>query len=294
MICNICNKEIDGIKSGAHKRWCGHVSKKSVIVENKCKCGKVFETKEYRPRRHCSASCASKFSMTQEVRQKISKSRSKYLKDNPDAHPWKNKSKHNSEPCERFKQFLRKNDVSFMSEVSPVDGRYFSIDIAFPEEKVGIEINGNQHYNSDKSLKKYYKERHELIESAGWRLFEIHYSQCFSEDRMSKILQHIKASAHIEYIYDFEIIKKQDNRKHGTWKDAGVARKLLWDKEQEQHISAVQNSGIDFSKFGWVGKVALIINQKPQKVKNWMIRIMPEFYNKECFKRRVPNRANIE
>lgn len=28
----------------------------------------------------------------------------------------------------------------------PLDDRSFSLDIAFPEKKIGIEVNGNQHY----------------------------------------------------------------------------------------------------------------------------------------------------
>ena len=49
-----------------------------------------------------------------------------------------------------------------------------NIDIAFPDIKLGIEINGNQHYNSDGTLKDYYQERHNLIEEAGWKLLEVH------------------------------------------------------------------------------------------------------------------------
>ena len=47
-------------------------------------------------------------------------------------------------------------------------------------------------------------------------------------------------------------------------------------------------SGIDFSKFGWVQKVSEKTGIKPQKVSYWMKRICPEFYEKECFKRKTP------
>jgi 5-methylcytosine-specific restriction endonuclease McrA len=58
-----------------------------------------------------------------------------------------------------------------------------------------------------------------------------------------------------------------------------------WEKEQEKYIELVINSEIDFNKLGWVTKVGKIINQKPQKVKKWMERIMPDFY-KKCYKRK--------
>ena len=39
------------------------------------------------------------------------------------------------------------------------DGRFFSIDIAFPDEKIGIEVNGNQHYDlcQEEINRTYYK-----------------------------------------------------------------------------------------------------------------------------------------
>ena len=60
--------------------------------------------------------------------------------------------------------------------------RYFSIDIAFPDKKIGIEINGNQHYDSSGELKKYYRERHNLIEEKGWKLLEFHFKEIYKEE----------------------------------------------------------------------------------------------------------------
>ena len=45
-------------------------------------------------------------------------------------------------------------------------------------------------------------------------------------------------------------------------------------------IDMVLNSDIDFSKRGWSKQVAILLNKQPQKVKSWMSRYMPEFYNK--------------
>lgn len=289
MICKKCNKEIVGKKAGPHKRWCGHESKKYLKIKRTCKlCKKDFLTSYNRPSKTCSLSCSSKLSMTDEVKEKISKSRKIFLKKNPDKHTWKKKNKHTSDPCERFKAFLRKNDVSFQSEVQPLRERFFSIDIAFPEEKIGIEINGNQHYNSDKSLKQYYQNRHDLIEESGWKIFEIHYSQCFSDEKMMRILTHIRNNAQLDFVYEFEIVRKKNREnKYGSWEDAGLARRLKWESSQQQYIDKIKNSGIDYSKFGWVGQVSSIIGQKPQKVKKWMLRIMPEFYHQKCFKRKT-------
>lgn len=83
----------------------------------------------------------------------------------------------------------------------------------------------------------------------------------------------------------------RDNKKQQKQKELEEKRKLKQDK-REQHIEQIRqqllNSDIDFSKFGWVGKAAIIINITPQKVNQWMKRNMLEFYNNNCFKRRGP------
>lgn len=49
---------------------------------------------------------------------------------------------------------------------------------------------------------------------------------------------------------------------------------------RNQHlVELVINSDIDFSSTGWSKKVAVLINKRPQKVKYWMTRYMPDLYN---------------
>lgn len=69
---------------------------------------------------------------------------------------------------------MLKNNIIFIEEYKPLNDRLFSIDIAFPDKMIGIEINGNQHYDIEGNLKPYYQNRHELIETAGWTLLEFH------------------------------------------------------------------------------------------------------------------------
>jgi hypothetical protein len=130
---------------------------------------------------------------TEETKKKISEARKKYLKENG-GNPWVNKTMvKTSPPCENFKNFLRSKGITFEEEFMPLKhkNRFFSIDIAFPDKKIGIEINGNQHYNSDRSLAKYYQERHNLIVAEGWILFEIPSKRCFSEESMNQVLNEI-------------------------------------------------------------------------------------------------------
>lgn len=113
------------------------------------------------------------FNHTEESKLKMSISRKKLLKENPKIHNWKLNDKFKSRPCENFKNQLNKMCISYIEKMSVSDDRFFSMDIALPEYKIGIEINGNQHYNRDGTLKEYYQKRHDYIKSLGWNIHEI-------------------------------------------------------------------------------------------------------------------------
>ena len=68
--------------------------------------------------------------------------------------------------------------------------------------RIGIEINGNQHYESDGTLKKYYNDRHNLIESSGWKLYELHYSICYDKDVVLNVINNIEENN--KDIFDFD------------------------------------------------------------------------------------------
>lgn len=126
---------------------------------------------------------------SKETKEMLSQKRKEWLKNNPDKHPWRNKDKFQSKPCEKVKEYLRVNDISFISEYNPnIPERFFSIDIAIPDKMIAIEINGNQHYTREGNLKPYYQERHDLLESNGWKVFEIHYSHCFHLEKFDNFL----------------------------------------------------------------------------------------------------------
>ena len=61
--------------------------------------------------------------------------------------------------------------------------------------------------------------------------------------------------------------------------------KQEYETKQQPLIEKVLNSDIDFSKFGWVCKVAKLTGMKSQKVNHWMKRFLPELYQKQCFKK---------
>lgn len=123
-----------------------------------------------------------------ETKRKISESRTRYLSENPDKHPWKTNNKFTSKPCEHLKKTLRNVGYVFEEEFKVLPNRHFSVDIAFVDKKIGIEINGNQHYDASGNLLPYYQNRHDLIVDTGWTLHEVHYSKSYDIVYISNLI----------------------------------------------------------------------------------------------------------
>ena len=83
-----------------------------------------------------------------------------------------------------------------------------------------------------------------------------------------------------------EFGKIKNNKLHG-----GNGNGLGWEAEKKRRcddaivrnaadVIKVKESGIDFTKFGWVRQVAKLINKHPQKINGWVKKYAPEIY--EC------------
>jgi hypothetical protein len=152
---------------------------------------------------------------TEETKRMMSEKRKLFLKNNPDKHPWRSNKKFVSVPCEQVKDFLKAEGLEFTPEAMPLyPDRNFAVDIAFPEKKICIDINGNQHYNSDKTLKPYYQERKDLLIAAGWKCYDYHYSLAYNPDKLKEIAETIKNDIALDTIsYSFELRTRKRNPK---------------------------------------------------------------------------------
>ncbi len=63
-----------------------------------------------------------------------------------------------------------------------------------------------------------------------------------------------------------------------------------YNERQQPIIEKLINSDIDFTRYGWVTPAAEIIGIQSQKVKGWMLRNIPDFYENNCYKRNPPKR----
>lgn len=142
-----------------------------------------------------------------EVREKISISRRDWLLRNPDKHPWKKNDKFLSIPCEILKNRLSIEGINFISEYSPLSDRNYSIDILIVDKLIGIEVNGNQHYDKNGKLKEYYENRKNDIEKVGLSLIDIHYSKVFDDKFLLELILFIQNK---KDKLEFDFIKKDD------------------------------------------------------------------------------------
>jgi very-short-patch-repair endonuclease len=219
--------------------------------------------------------------LSDERKENISKHRKKWLKENPDKHPWRNSNKFISIPCEQLKEYLRSINIEFVEEALISDSKNYSVDILIPSKNLILEINGNQHYNRDGSLKEYYKNRHDHITSLGWKVLEIHCSMAFNHKLIKDL---IELEHYASKIIPFRF-REPKKRKYGTSKDYANAMQKKWLDDNLHYIKLIQESEIDFSKQGWVTKISYLLNIPVQKVNVWMKRLMPDFYETSCFKR---------
>jgi len=116
-------------------------------------------------------------------------------------------------------------------------------------------------------------------------MLDFYNDKCYKKN-ITKKLKHINKNI-IKINYDIEDIVLKQQPKYGTREQYFNNAKINYDIEQQKYIDLIKNSDINFTKFGWVNKVSIIINQKPQKVNNWMKKYMLDFYNEKCFKRQV-------
>lgn len=164
---------------------------------------RIFDKNSIQIRNMSEANKGKKHPHSEESKFKISERRKQYFKENPDKHPWKKSDKFKSVPCENFKKVLTEMGIKFIPEMSVCDNRFFSVDVGIPQHKIAIEINGNQHYERDGSLKDYYKQRHDYITDLGWKVYEFHYSICFDEEVIKKTIENVLEGSEL-FDFDYE------------------------------------------------------------------------------------------
>lgn len=131
---------------------------------------------------------------TKEAIKKSTEAILKWLED-PEHKPTWSK---NSPPCNYLKDKLAEAGYNYVEELQPLRDekikRYFAIDIAFPEKKVGIEVNGNMHYENGSNhtvLKPYYLMREKVLNDNGWELLQLWFKDAYKPEKVFNWLKEV-------------------------------------------------------------------------------------------------------
>jgi len=150
--CIYCKKNIEEFnKFTGHMQWCEMNPRREEIMLNKKRkeSGKV---------------------LSEETKKKISISRIKYLKENPDKVPYLlNHSSKISYPEETIIKYL--NLYNIKGWIFQMQFSIYKLDFAFPEYKLDVEIDGATH-NTEK-VKKIDARRDLFLAENGWRVLRI-------------------------------------------------------------------------------------------------------------------------
>lgn len=212
-----------------------------------------------------SKSYASKLShlkkprkLSDETKKKISESRIKYLKENPDKVPYKlNHSSKESYPEKYFSEVFEKENIK-------VERYYYiglyELDFCIPEKKIDIEIDGDQHYD-DKKVLESDKRRTIYLEDNGWDIIRIRWSDYnkLSHDEKLEFIKNLKKYVD-NLINEKPTIDKKEkngynlcecgNKKWKTSKSCVDCSKKLQRKVERPTLEQLKN---DVEELGYLG-----------------------------------------
>ena len=145
--CKYCNIEFEsGLKLGGHQTWCKMNPK-------------VDKTKKIISNLHLGSV------LSQEHKDKISHSRKEYLNNNPGNIPYLlNHSSKESYPEKKFREELEKRNIVGWKYNYPI--KRYSLDFAFLEKMIDVEIDGNTHNQTSVAQKD--KIRDTTLTEIGW------------------------------------------------------------------------------------------------------------------------------
>lgn len=140
---------------------------------------------------------------SQHTKDKISKARLKYLAENPDKVPYKlnHYSKGPSYPERYWKKVFDKVGLNYKEQYSI---HTYQLDFALVNEKIDIEIDGDQHYLDERIIRSDIR-RNQYLENLGWKVIRIKWSDykklVDKQDRIDyidSILKHIRTDTQVD------------------------------------------------------------------------------------------------
>ena len=191
-------------------------------------------------------------------------------------------SRSQSKCCENFKKYLRQNNIDFIEEYIPYPNeRLYRLDISFPDEKIGIEINGSQHYDNEGNLNQATLDKQKFFEDKGWKIIQIYYKWCYGILNKNKEINsifdlQIHNKDYVKEIYTRKYQKEQLKNHIQIIKDKQKQEKI--DNQKQIIYNLINNSGINFSKSGWSTKAIKYLKSRNEPWNKGIFRCIRKYY----------------
>lgn len=305
-VCPKCNKEFDSKHLiSFHYSYCVeglHDPRYGQTKENNEVIRKSSETLKKTLKEHPE--------ITETIRQKNIQ---RFSKDNPNREEEIAKSRKGGLKSSQVRNVRSKNEIHFANLIIQLLGEDkvllnepmfdgFDADIIIPDIKLAILWNGAYHYKKlakshdpEKAIERDTKKV-ELIKSFGYNVYEV---KDLTSDKPKFVKEQFKLFCEKYYnnmMDNVNEIISNDNTKPTKYKLSGKAKlehevaienRKIKRIQDINYVHKIRTSDIDFSKDGWLGKVAKLLNKNPRFIHRWMREHMPKFYSK-CHHRGDP------
>lgn len=149
----------------------------------------------------------------------------------------------------------------------------YKLDFAWPEKRLCIEIDGNQHNIEERKKSDFEKDN--LLKENGWKVLRLKWGYIVSNTKecILKIKSFLNENGDYNIPlyktkYEKQKIKQKENRENGVLKDS-IGRynhKKLSESDLYERKEKIIKSGVDLTKFGWVTKVSKITNLSKREI----------------------------
>lgn len=215
-------------------------------------------------------SIAPKPHITDEMRHKLSIALKKAHAEGR-ASTWKHRYKcEHSYPENWFISVINNEfeDKDYICELNV--GKWF-LDFAWPKKMRYIEIDGSQHERYAER-KKSDLEKDAFCKSIGWSVLRLSWSYIYNNKKDA--IQIAKDFIDNGTVTNIQWISPREKKQKKI-----LENKIKKQKELEIRKELVYNSGIDFTKEGWITKVSNLFGISSQVTGRWIKRNMPDLWS---------------
>ena len=233
----------------------------------------------------------------------------RFSKDNPDREIEIEKARRGGLKSSQIRNVRSENETHFANLIIQLIGKDkvllnepmfngFDADIIIPDIKLAILWNGAFHYKKcgethdpEKAIERDNKKI-ELIKSYGYKVYVVKDLKSGKSKFVKEQFMIFVEKYYIDMIDKAKEIIDDDNTKDKWYKTKKMIEQSNIAKENYKKkrakiisiIHKIRTSNIDFSKDGWLSKVAELTKINARFIHRWMKKYMPEFYKNENIK----------